>query len=75
MKEVKIQHALEQLETIGQRLQPTEFATDASRSEAILNSTAHLAFGPDKHQRANRDDIQIQRAVNQCRDGPGNPGP
>ena len=50
----------EQLEAVGQRLQPAEFSADAGRAEPILNAAGNFALHPDEQQRADRDQIHEQ---------------
>ncbi len=52
----------DQLDAVGQRLQPAELAADAGRTEAILNAARDLAFQPDEEQRADRHDVESSSA-------------
>ena len=38
----------EQLDAVGEGLQPAELAADARRAEAVLNAAGDLAFEPDE---------------------------
>ncbi len=38
----------EQLDAVGEGLQPAELAADAGRAEAILNAAGDFAFEPDE---------------------------
>ncbi len=55
----------EQLDAVGQRLQPAKFAAHARRAEPILNAARNLALHPDEEQRANRNQIQQEKDMNQ----------
>ena len=42
----------EQLDSIGQRLQPAELSTHARGSQAILNAAGNFTLQPNKEQRS-----------------------
>ena len=62
----------EQLDAVGQRLQPAELAADARRAEPILNAAGDLALHPDEEQRADRDQIHEQKDMDQRSDDVAN---
>src|SRR5262249_1955488 len=53
----------DQLDAVGQRLQPAELSTHARRTQAILNSPRDLALHPNEDQCADRDDIDQQEQM------------
>ena len=55
----------DQLEAVGQRLQPAELAADARRAEPILNAAGDFALQPDEDQRADGDQIDDQADLDQ----------
>ena len=55
----------DQLDAVGQRLQPAKLATHAGGAKSILDATRDFSFQPDKDQRTDGDDVQQQNAVNQ----------
>ena len=55
----------DQLQAVGQRLQPAELPADARRAETILNTARDLAFEPDKDQGADSDEVDDQCDVNE----------
>ena len=65
----------DQLQAVGQRLQPAEFAPDARRPEPILNPPGDLPLKPDEEQCADRDQRDQQGALNDRGQGVAEPGP
>ena len=50
----------DELQSIGERLQPTEFAADAGRPKPVLDTGANLALGPDENKRRDGDERDEQ---------------
>jgi hypothetical protein len=47
----------DQLQAVGQRLQPAEFTADARGAQPILDAAGHFALQPDETQGSDRDDV------------------
>jgi len=65
----------EQLESVGQRLQPAEFPANARGPEPVLNAARNLALHPDEQQRADRDQIHKQTDLDERSERVRQPGP
>jgi hypothetical protein len=58
----------DQLDAVGQALQPAEFSAASRRAKPVLDAARHLALQPDKDECPDRDDIEDQNGMQQ-RDG------
>ena len=65
----------EELEAVGQGLQPAEFAADARWAQAILDAAGNLALHPDEEERADRDQIHNEKDLDQRSQRISQPGP
>ena len=65
----------DQLEAVGQRLQPAELAADARRAEAVLNAAGDLPLQPDEEQRADGHHVDQQGALDHRGQEVAQPGP
>ena len=55
----------QQLQAVGQSLQPAELAAHSSRAQPVLNAAGDLPLHPDEQQGAHRHDGDQQRDVDQ----------
>ena len=54
----------EQLDAVGERLQPAEFAANARGAEAVLNATSHFPLEPNEDERTHCHQVDQQPDVN-----------